>query len=492
MKLFRRASTPALLCFLLAGCQSYESKPLVPLEILEEVERTRLGLEDGFNIHNQAAEQGGASPAPSGEEIPFTFARAAKLMSLHSPALRVVVAEYQTALGLADVATPLPNPTVEAGPKIGLNMDKGASNRVQPLVSLGFAFPLSGRLGRQDDVNQQNAELSYLKVLVKHRRLYMDLRLAYTRWILAQARLEALQAIIRSMTKALELTRELVKAGLSGALDVGQMDLDLHRGRLGLIAAKLELSRSEAALSRLLGVHTSLFHPVPENILPELHDTFPDLDRLKRVLAGNGLELAVLRGEYEVAECRLRLEIAKQYPDLALGAAFEREPGETQSSLDLTVGIELPIFDRNQQNIAVARRHREEIREKYTAAANLAFADLEQACRNHELAQEQRNWVRNSMLPRARSNVVLARKSVAAATIGSLQYLEIQRAMNAVLIEEVRSELELRDALIDIEQAVGRPLWLFPSEREGMIPPLPYDLDEPTLPAGETRQTESE
>jgi cobalt-zinc-cadmium efflux system outer membrane protein len=283
-----------------------------------------------------------------------------------------------------------------------------------------------------------------------------------------------------------------VDAGAAGALDVGQMELELHQSRLALLKSRQETADAEAALSLLIGVHPSQFAALPDDALSELPIDILDLGHLKQLMVENGLDLAMIRGEYEVAESRLRLEIIKQYPDFELGTTFEKDPGETSRTFELTIGFDLPIFDRNQQGIAEARLHREELREKYAAAANRALAKLEHACRTYDLAREKLKWLKDNVLPRARSNVDVAKKSVAAARIDSLQYLEAERALNDVLIDTVEGELELRKSLIGIEQAVGRPLWLFPSEEEGMIPPLPDNLDQPTSSSEEPEEGSSD
>ena len=231
---------------------------------------------------------------------------------------------------------------------------------------------------------------------------------------------------------------------------------------------------------------------MPKGALYDLPGGIPDLDRLKRLMIRNSLDLAVIRGEYEVVESRLRLEIIKQYPDLELGIGFEKDPGETSGEIELTIGFDLPIFDRNQQGIAEARGHREALREKYAAAAVRALTKLEHSCRTYELAQEKLDWLKDKVLPRARSNVDVAKQSVAAARIDSLQFLEAERALNDVLIEVVEGELELRESLIKIEQAVGRPIWLFPSEGEELIPPMPDNLDQPTSSGDEPEEESSE
>ena len=118
------------MALLISGCAKYRPQPLDPPEILARVEHER-------------------APAEQEAGKPFTFGRAAELMQTHSPVLKEVRAEYETALALAKVKTPLPSPSLEAGPNYGFGPSV-AMNRVMPFGSRGFAIPTGGRLKRQD------------------------------------------------------------------------------------------------------------------------------------------------------------------------------------------------------------------------------------------------------------------------------------------------------------------------------------------------------
>jgi cobalt-zinc-cadmium efflux system outer membrane protein len=480
---------PGLLIF---GCRTYAPEPLDPHRIFERTERARQLLEEDAASESADPLVAAFDKFSHVSEEPFTLRRAATLMSLHSPALRKIVAEYETAAARAGIETPWPNPSIEAGPKVGSNMDGDTSRRVQPFVSMGFTIPLSGRLAQEDTLNQRTANLALTRVLTRHRELYLDLREAYTDWMLARAGLETSEHIVASLETILALTRQLVEAGVAGALDVGQMELDLRQSRIELIASKRKVADAEAALSALIGVHPSRFGPPPDLALPELPEAAPVPSNLKRMMLGNQPDLAVLRSEYELKESALALEILKQYPDFDFGAEFEKDPGETMRIFTFGLGMELPLFDRNQQGIAEAVKAREEIREKYCAAMNLAIGGLEHSFRLFELSQLKWRSTLDHALPQARANVELAKRSMGASQIDSLQFLQVERDLRNLLAQAIASELEFRKTMITVERAVGCPLWYFPSEMEWMIPPLPENLDQPTIPGDESPEDQTD
>lgn len=189
-------------------------------------------------------------------------------------------------------------------------------------------------------------------------------------------------------------------------------------------------------------------------------------------MVANHPELARLRAQYEVAEAELRLEVAKQYPDFHFGPSFERETGEKKTVLGLTLGIDIPLFDRNQQGIASSKKRREEIRTKYEAAANRALASLEKTWRSIQLVNEKLKLLKNTLLPKANADLELARKSLETGATDALRFLETERGQRAVLIEALDTELSVREAWVDLEQAVGLPLVLFPGEKKETVPEL--------------------
>ncbi|MBU0755330.1 MAG: TolC family protein, partial [Planctomycetes bacterium] len=152
--MYRHIAWVLLGCLGLIGCQTYQAKPLVPLEILEQVERTRNLLEADSS----------ASKAPG-------FPSLTDLLNDHSPELKRARADYRQAEAVARIGTPWPNPEISVGAQRGSNLDPGStSHRTQPLVEFGFTLPISGRIGLEDDLNRVEAEASFIDLVVAHRR----------------------------------------------------------------------------------------------------------------------------------------------------------------------------------------------------------------------------------------------------------------------------------------------------------------------------------
>lgn len=469
MRSIPKLSLLAGFMLVLAGCERYAQRPLQSEQILTEIERARR-LPDTISINTVP---GNVSSSQSKiEPVPFTFPRAVALMKNNSPAIKELRAEYDTAQALASVKTPLPNPAFEAGPQYGFGPDVGRLYRLQPFGALGFTIPTAKRLKRQDKLNCAMAELAYIEAQAKHRELYLELRKGYTRLALGQLRVDKRKDLAESAAKSTSITNKMIEAGLATALDAGLIELEQVKLKAEIFNADAEVIAIRGELSQTIGVHAEHFAMLSAEMLPKLPENPATLDEMQKMLINNSPELARLRAKYEVAERELHLEISKQYPDFKIGPSFDNERGERKTTVGLTLGIDLPIFDRNQQGIASAKQKREEIRTKYEAAANRALAALDRAYAICILSAGKLKLLNTVVIPRASANMELARKAKDVGTSDTLRFLETERSQRAVLLDALDTELSLRNAWIELEQAVGYPLTTFPGEILSETPAL--------------------
>src|SRR5262249_54268493 len=115
---------------------------------------------------------------------------------------------------------------------------------------------------------------------------------------------------------------------------------------------------ARAALAAAIGTSTAALEAI--EVAYDLDAPPAGLEELggearRSALLGRSDLLAML-AEYDAAEQDLRLELAKQYPDLHVGPGYEFDQGANKWGLALS--LELPVLSQNQGAIdeAVARR----------------------------------------------------------------------------------------------------------------------------------------
>jgi cobalt-zinc-cadmium efflux system outer membrane protein len=331
-------------------------------------------------------------------------------------------------------------------------------------IGVAFAFPLGPRLQRADDLNAAKAASAEVDLQARTRELYMQLRAAYAEVSLRRNQVGEKAALVGSAAESAELAIKLAEIGTATRLDVNLLELEFQERRLAVADAESAVVEAETALATLLGVpHSTLAGRALQAL--RFEGQWPALVELRSLLVENHADLARLRADFAEADAALRLELARQIPDLELGAAFEQEVGEQTDLIGIGIGIELPVFDRNQQEIAAARGEREAVRVRYESTLSAALADLDGALVRYRLLSERRAMLEQDLLPRAKSALADAEKLLAAGAIEALRLLELQRGERQALLELMEAEAERVRAMLAIESAIGRPFFLLPGER---------------------------
>jgi outer membrane protein, heavy metal efflux system len=298
---------------LLPGCafERYQREPLESQRVVAELVEERRVLS--------------FSAEPAGSEA-FSLSDAAQLLSERNPDLRVARAAYESAAAAAAHDTPFPNPVLSVGPEFGFGAD-AASPYVVPLLRFGLVIPTAGKRSKQDDVQLAQADVLNVDYVTKCGELYLELRREYVALTVARARERVQREIVAAAAQTLAAARRLVDAGGAEAFDVSLFRLEHARERSRAFEAQRVVADAESDLAGLLAVRPSALSSLSAQMLPSLPEHGRDLDALRAKLTETHPALLRAAARHELAERELRLEIAKQYPDLILGAGVKGESG---------------------------------------------------------------------------------------------------------------------------------------------------------------------
>ena len=157
------------------------------------------------------------------------------------------------------------------------------------------------------------------------------------------------------------------------ALDAGNATLAMlapsAAALQGARAALLQQDQAQLAnrhkLNALLGIAPDVVIPLADRL--DLPPFDPRAVRASvATLPQRRPDLLALRAGYAVQDEQLRVAILSQFPDLVLGASTASDNSKVING-GPGAQIGLPIFDRNQGNVAVARATREQLNREYAA-----------------------------------------------------------------------------------------------------------------------------
>jgi outer membrane protein TolC len=179
--------------------------------------------------------------------------------------------------------------------------------------------------------------------------------------LLATRELELLRAEETLRADYVDALQTKLDFGDASRQEVDVARLELQRVRVEVRAGESRVEDTRVALAGAIGVRPASLASVrishaPLDAPPALETVgIPELEH--NALLARADTLAAL-ATYEAAEAGLRLEVARQFPDLNIGPGFRWRESERRWVFDF--GIPLPLLNRNEGPIAeaVARRER--------------------------------------------------------------------------------------------------------------------------------------
>ncbi len=172
---------------------------------------------------------------------------------------------------------------------------------------------------------------------------------------------------------------------------------------------------------------------------------FPPVEIRRHALLNRSDILASL-AEYAACESALRLEIAKQYPDIRIGPNYQLD--QTDSKWTIGLALDLPILSRNKGPIAEAEARRAESAARFLGLQSQVIGELDAAVEECRSAL-QKSKAADDLLADLAKQESTAGARYSAGEISRLELLGIQLELNSSALAEL--EALVRDP------GIGRP-----------------------------------
>ena len=363
---------------LLAGCQSYHSMPLTEARVNQAL---KVPVWKQLRISAQRIRGIGLPPLPLRPTGGITPNEAAVIAVILNPSLRATRDQRHEAAAQVIQAGILPNPQVSESTAL-------VTGGYRTGTFTGYGLGVSWDVTRLIDHDARVASARY-------HRGQVDLDVAWQEWQTAQAarlavyNLAATEAQLHQAHLAqseLQTNEHVVQKAYNASLNT-ILDLSAARAASQQAQALVEslTQKRDQNLNRLrmvMGlpidapIRLSRTIRFPARIaLPSERAILKDLPRLR-------LDLVALKLGYQSQQETLRAAVLRQFPRLSLG--FQQASDTTNvHTTGFGVTIDLPIFDRNQGNIAIDKATRKLLYDSYIAreftarsAVALAYSDI--------------------------------------------------------------------------------------------------------------------
>lgn len=239
-------------------------------------------------------------------------------------------------------------------------------NKGQKIISIEQIVSLAGKRSKRIDLAKENVKLSELEFYELMRALKTALHSTYYEIYFTSLTLNKYNTqltFLGNIIDALQLQNEKGNIPLKEVLRLKALFYQLNNERTTIVS-NLQDARKELAL--LLHTQSTIVPAPLESELGKYSMKALDLKTLEEKALNNRPDLKIAENNVRQANLNLSLEKRAPYPDLHIGAVYDQAGSYINNYTGLTLGIDLPVFNRNQGSIKMAKA----IEQQYSTLLN--------------------------------------------------------------------------------------------------------------------------
>jgi cobalt-zinc-cadmium efflux system outer membrane protein len=294
-------------------------------------------------------------------------------------------------LGVARARAQQAGLLLQHNPRFSVEMETPASGKASTSVELNLLqeFEIAGQRGYRHEAAAKNLAQAQLAVADAERLLGLEVTQAYYQLL-------AVQQLIRDLKEVLTVQENLLDSGQKRFAREDISVLELNTLRLDRDHVRSELANKmhvrvliEKQLRQLIGFQENGSLTVSGDLLDLLTKTsrtLPDRQTIIACVVASRPDVKAAKLAVEVREAELRLAQARRIPNISIGPRYKRDSNENLFGGD--IAIPLPLFDRNQEEVATALANQNVSRAELEGRLLTAKQDIDAPYSKLAVAQE--------------------------------------------------------------------------------------------------------
>src|SRR3989454_1163486 len=436
---------------LLAGCARFESRPILPPDAAAGLDARRLD-DEGLKkfLETNLGHELEKWPLKSWNLKTLTL-----IAFYYHPSLDVARAQWSVAQAGVRTAGGRLNPTLGLTPGYDTSAANGLSPWL-PFFSLDVPVETAGKRGHRIAKAQRLSESARLNVASVAWQVRSSVRADLLDFATADRRAARLQEQLAVQGQIIKLLEQRLAAGAISQLELTTARIGLNKTRLDLGDAQSKRGEARARLAEALGVSLNALDGVEVafDFAERPVDQSTSTEARRLALRGRSDILGAL-SDYAAAEAELRLQIAKQFPDVHLNPGYQFDQGDNKWTLGIT--FELPVLNQNQGPIGEAKARREEAAARFTELQAKVIGEIDRAVGAHRVAREQLA-TSDSVLAAQRQQRQSVEAQSKAGAVDQLDMLNVQLELGVATLAQLDGHARLQQSLGALEDALQRPM----------------------------------
>jgi cobalt-zinc-cadmium efflux system outer membrane protein len=388
----------------------------------------------------------------------ITLDQAIDLAIAHSHTLKASQTQVQQNQAQEITAALRPNPTVTwdslfipvFSPK-NFSTDE-LTNIEQFDVGASYLFERGGKRHRRIDAAKDATAVTRYQVLDSERTLIFNVGQQFVNAQLADSNLAFAQQNLASFQQTVKVTDERLRAGDISEGDALKIKLQLLQFETDVSTARVAKVQALGSLRQLLG-----YDAVPANYdIAEEMSYQPltlNVDDLEKKALSSRPDLQGAQAGVRAAQSQIALAKANSKVDLTTALSYTHI--SDQSTLSATFSIPLPIFDRNQGEIARTRFASVQAQEQLNAASDTVLTDVRNNYEAFATNQQIVQLYTSGYLKQAQDSRDISEYAYKRGAASLLDFLDAERSYRATQLAYRQALANYLISLEQLKQAVG-------------------------------------
>jgi outer membrane protein, heavy metal efflux system len=373
----------------------------------------------------------GRAQSPASEQKTITLEELQQMALQNNPTYAQAAANIRAAEGRKKQSGLYPNPTVGYQ---GEQIRGGSFHGGEQGFFVQQDIVLSGRLGLSRTIFDQELKQAETEAVEQEVRVVTNVRMSYIQALAAQQTLELRQNLSKLADDAVESSHQLANVGQADAPDVLESEVEAQQAQLAVTNAEQNQQRVWKALSAVVG--NPRFPLI--RLEGRLEDTPPvNADELVEKIINDSPTVRIAELGVKRAEATLARAKRESIPDLQVRGGMQQngellsEPHGRPVGLQglADVGVRIPIFNRNQGNVAAARADLERAKREVERVKLVLRERAASVAQNYAFSQIAVDRYKNQMIPRAQKAYEMYAKRYQEMAVAYPQVLIAQRTL---------------------------------------------------------------
>jgi cobalt-zinc-cadmium efflux system outer membrane protein len=322
------------------------------------------------------------------------------------------------------------------------------------VYDMGLSYLIERGKKRQHRLGaaQDQTAVTSAQVSDNERTLTYNVASQFISAVLAQADLDLAEKDLASFQQTVDISEASFQAGSMSGGDLIKIKLQLLQFQMDVSAARLARAQALASLRQLLG-----YESVPEN-----YEVAGDLEYKPVKLGEDDLKAMALRQRPDVRAAQLGVTAAQSQFTLAkangkkdLGVTFTYNHLGGVNTGSLFFNIQMPIFDRNQGEIARTQYAITQSQELSSEQSSIALTDVANAYESLRTNDQVVQLYQSGYLKQAEDSRDISQYAYQRGAASLLDYLDAERSYRAIELAYRQSLASYMAALEQLRQAVG-------------------------------------